>query len=227
LFNFKQLFNFAPTIDQPMEYTEKQLAIIQTAEKLFSVTGFDGTSVRDIAHEAGVNVAMISYYFGSKDKLLEAVFEHKTNRMRLKVENLIQDKDLTNQEKVNTLIEDYVEKFMCQPQFHKIMLREQLDDKQGGIAGMITELKKRNFATIKKLIQDGQRTGEFKRHIDIALMMATMVGTVSQMLISERFYREVNNIEALSPEEYTAYMRKKLIIHLKNLFKLILTNEGK
>ena len=57
-----------------MEYNDKQIAIINTAEKLFALNGFDGTSVRDIAHEAGVNLAMISYYFGSKEKLMEAVF---------------------------------------------------------------------------------------------------------------------------------------------------------
>jgi AcrR family transcriptional regulator len=47
-----------------IEFTEKQLAIITTAERLFSIKGFEGTSVRDIAQEAGINVAMISYYFG-------------------------------------------------------------------------------------------------------------------------------------------------------------------
>ena len=72
-----------------MEFNEKQLAIIHTAEKLFSVTGFDGTSVRDIANEAGINVAMVSYYFGSKEKLMEAVFEQRTNQMRIKVENML------------------------------------------------------------------------------------------------------------------------------------------
>ncbi len=213
-------------INTVMEYNDKQLAIINTAEKLFSTTGFDGTSVRDIANAAGINVAMISYYFGSKEKLMEAVFEQKTYKMRLKIENMRLDTGMTNREKVNMLIDDYVEKFLSQPQFHKIMLLEQLSDKPGGVAGMIIELKKRNLTCIKQLIQDGQKSGEFKKNIDIALMMATMVGTVSQMIISTRFYREVNNMEHLSEEEFTAYIRKKLTIHLKNLFKSILTNEG-
>jgi len=46
-----------------MEFSEKQLEILHVAEKLFATSGFDGTSVRDIAHEAQVNVAMINYYF--------------------------------------------------------------------------------------------------------------------------------------------------------------------
>lgn len=210
-----------------MEYNDKQLAIITAAEKLFSISGFDGTSVRDIAGEAGVNVAMISYYFGSKEKLMESVFEHKTNKMRLKVENLIQDTSMTGRQKVNILIEDYVEKFISQPQFHKIMMREQLTDKPGGICDMIHELKKRNFASIKMLIQEGQKTGEFKKNVDVHLMMATMVGTVSQIIIAGRFYREVNNLTHLSEEELKAHTKKKLNAYLKNLFKSILTNEEK
>ena len=152
-----------------MEYNEKQTAIINTAEKLFAVTGFDGTSVRDIAQEAGVNVAMISYYFGSKEKLMEAVFEERTNNIRLKVENLLQNEELTNLQKVNILIDDYVEKFIQQQEFHKIMIREQLIDKDTMIATCIHELKKRNLASIKKLIIDGQKSGEFKKNIDIVL----------------------------------------------------------
>ena len=209
-----------------MEYNEKQTAIINTAEKLFAVTGFDGTSVRDIAQEAGVNVAMISYYFGSKEKLMEAVFEERTNNIRLKVENLLQNEVLSNLEKVNILIDDYVDKFIQQQEFHKIMMREQLIDKDTMIAGCIMELKKRNLASIKKLILDGQKSGEFKKNIDIVLMMTTMVGTVSQLITSQRFYREVNNLGHMDEIEFQKYLRKKLSTHLKHLFKVILTNEA-
>jgi AcrR family transcriptional regulator len=209
-----------------MEYNEKQQAIITIAEKLFSVNGFDGTSVRDIAHEAGVNVAMISYYFGSKEKLMEAVFEQKTNVMRLKVENLLLNTELSSLDKLYTLIDDYVNKFMNQQQFQKIMLLEQLVDKNGGVPQLIYELKKRNIVSIEKLIQEGQNNGQFIEDIDIPLMMNTMVGTVSQMIISQRFYKDINKLQHLGESEYTQYMINKLSSHLKRLFKVILTNEA-
>lgn len=209
-----------------MEFSEKQLAIITAAERLFSVKGFDGTSVRDISQEAGVNVAMISYYFGSKDKLMEAVFEEKTKKMRLKMEDLLQNTKMTTHDKVNVLIDEYVEKFLSQPQFHKIMLLEQIVDKPGGVAEMILGMKKRNHVLIKKLIQEGQKRGEFKRNIDTVLMMGTLVGIVSQMIIARRYYREVNNLEHLTEEEFNIYIRKKLTAYIKNLFKVILTNEA-
>jgi len=209
-----------------MEYSEKQLAIIDAAEKLFASAGFDGTSVRDIAAEANVNIAMISYYFGSKEKLIEAVFEKGTHNIKLKVENMMQDSTMSNLQKVNILIDDYVDKFIDQQQFHKIMMREQLIEKDSVLAGLIHDLKKRNLHAIKSLIQSGQKNGEFRKNIDIVMMMSTMVGTVSQVISSQNFYKQLNNLETLSEVEFRKYIRKKLSTHLKLLFKAALTYEA-
>ena len=209
-----------------MEYNDKQIAIINTAEKLFATNGFDGTSVRDIAQEANVNVAMISYYFGSKEKLMEAVFEQRTTNIRIKVENLLQNDSMTHLEKVNVLIDDYVDKFIHQQEFHKIMMREQLIEKDTPIAALIHELKKKNMVSIKKLVHEGQKTGEFRKNVDIALMMNTLVGTVSHMITAQHFYKECNNLAAMTEIDFQKHMRKKLSAHLKLIFKAILTNEA-
>ncbi|WP_368346005.1 TetR family transcriptional regulator [Pelagovum sp. HNIBRBA483] len=47
-------------------------AIVAAAAELFSQRGYDGASTREIADRAGVNVALISRYFGSKEGLFEA-----------------------------------------------------------------------------------------------------------------------------------------------------------
>lgn len=48
--------------------------LIRSAERLFSVHGFDGVSVRDIANDAKVNSALLGYYFGGKEALLAEVY---------------------------------------------------------------------------------------------------------------------------------------------------------
>ena len=48
--------------------------LLDTAERLFSEHGFEGTSVRDLASAAGCNIASVNYYFGSKERLYEEVF---------------------------------------------------------------------------------------------------------------------------------------------------------
>lgn len=207
-----------------MELNEKQQTIIDEAEKLFAVNGFAGTSVRDIALAAGVNVAMISYYFGSKEKLMEALFELRQIKLSLKMEKLLQNDQMTHLEKVYSLIDDYAEKFMEQERFHRIMICEQM--KEDNVVGQyIRDLKKNNLDSIKKLINAGQKAGDFKKNIDIMLMMATMAGTMTHAVTSQKLYREFNNLEDMPNEEFQKYLQKKLSIHLKNLFKKTLTNE--
>ena len=49
--------------------------IINAAERLFIRDGIEATSLRAVTREAGVNVAAIHYYFGSRDELLRAVLD--------------------------------------------------------------------------------------------------------------------------------------------------------
>ncbi len=49
--------------------------ILQVAERLFSKQGFQGTSVAELAQEAGVNKALIYYYFKNKDDIIRSLFE--------------------------------------------------------------------------------------------------------------------------------------------------------
>src|SRR4051812_32626018 len=142
-----------------MEYNEKQKQIISTAERLFSTQGFDGTSVRDIADEAGVNIAMISYYFGSKEKLMEALFERRSTDINLRVENLLQDSQLDPFEKMSNLLEGYIDRVMQKQPFFKIMMCEQVINKNPVIIQLIKDSKKRNAEAISKLIKDGQAKG--------------------------------------------------------------------
>src|ERR1700730_14879204 len=102
-----------------MSYAEKQLQIIEAAEKLFSIKGIDGASIRDIAEEAGVNLAMISYYFGSKEKLMEAIFEQRMGHVRIRVESMLKDDSLAPFQKMEILIDENIDRIMQRQQFHK------------------------------------------------------------------------------------------------------------
>ncbi len=225
MINIKQTFNFALHF-YFMEFNEKQLQIIETAEKLFADKGFDGTSVRDIAEEAGVNVAMISYYFGSKEKLLEALFTYRAEGTTKKLESMLEDKKLDPLEKVNMMIDFFIEKFHTQHCFHKIMMREQVASQRTATSDLIMRLKKHNQQLVKQLIQEGQKSGDFDKNIDIPILMGTLIGTVSHMVATQHFYREINNLQSMPDEQFQKLVKKKLSAHFKFIFKSILTHEA-
>ncbi len=208
-----------------MEYGEKQIQIMEAAEELFAEQGFAGTSVRDIAEEAGVNLAMISYYFGSKEKLMESLFKYRGESIKLQLEIMLENKELNSLQKVYALIDNYIDRIMKQQCFHKILSREQMVDLKGTTTQLIHEMKRTNQELVKKLIHEGQKRGEFKKNIDVPLMMATLVGTTSHLVTTQHYYRKLNDLESLSNEEFEKHIKKKLSNHLKFLFKAILTYE--
>lgn len=55
-----------------------QERILASAEALFADGGFNGTSIRDISAAAGVGLAVVTYHFGSKDDLFEAVVKRRS-----------------------------------------------------------------------------------------------------------------------------------------------------
>lgn len=55
---------------------ETKHKIVSTAKVLFAEYGYEGTSVRLIATEAGVNIAALNYHFSSKEKLFKEIVKH-------------------------------------------------------------------------------------------------------------------------------------------------------
>lgn len=60
---------------------ETRTRILDAAEELFMLHGFEGTSMRLLTTRAGVNLAAVNYHFGSKDALIEAVFRRRLDPM--------------------------------------------------------------------------------------------------------------------------------------------------
>ena len=223
--NIKQLFKFAPEINK-MEFNDKQLQIIETAEKLFADKGFKGTSVRDIAEEAGINVAMISYYFGSKEQLMEAIFEVRIGSVQMRLEDLLKDDSMTPIQKINMLIDEHVERVSQKESFYKIMITEQLINKNPVVIHAVNQLKIRNAELVGQLIKDGQKKGVFKKKVDLVLMLNTLVGTVSHTMMNKDYYREFYSLQSVSDEEFNTLLKRRVSVHIKSLFNELLTNEA-
>ena len=65
-----------------MTFTDKQIKILEAAEELIAEKGFEETTVRNICQKANINVAMISYYFGSKEKMLTYLYQYRVQRAK-------------------------------------------------------------------------------------------------------------------------------------------------
>ena len=160
---------------------DKREIIISTAMKLFAQKGFEGTSVREIASGADVNPAMISYYFGSKEKLFEKLVEHKAGFLKGVFAELVNNTSLSQIEKLYVVIDSYVDRMFQNPQFHHLLHRELSLDRRPQMKNAITEILLRNFISVKAILQQGIDSGEFNT-VDTELTIATIIGTINNLL---------------------------------------------
>ncbi|HRI59241.1 MAG TPA: helix-turn-helix domain-containing protein, partial [Saprospiraceae bacterium] len=72
----------------PFEKNGKKKHLLKVAERLFAHHGFEAVSLRQLVEEANVNIAMVKYYFGSKDGLFEALIDEKFPRTREQINEL-------------------------------------------------------------------------------------------------------------------------------------------
>ncbi|MDO6434346.1 TetR family transcriptional regulator [Flavitalea sp. BT771] len=198
---------------------DKREHILTVAEELFGDNGFDGTSVRDIAQKAGVNLAMISYYFGSKEKLLEALIELRAGYSFGILEELNKDETLSPWDKIDRLVEFYVEKVLNNLRFHSIMYREATNVRSEEIRDRIINIKLRNLEQITKIIQDGQQKKLF-REIDIPMTMGSLMGTISSYTQARPYGCQVLALGYdANDEAYRSKLAPRLKAHLKQLLR--------
>lgn len=100
--------------------------ILDVAERLFMAHGYDGTSMRQITGEAGVNLASANYHFGSKESLLQAVLGRRLdwlNAERLRILDTMEAQSAGKPLKPSQIVDG----------FFGTLLRMADDDGRGGI----------------------------------------------------------------------------------------------
>lgn len=199
--------------------SDKREHILVVAEQLFGEKGFDGTSVRDIAQQAGVNLAMISYYFGSKEKLLESLIEFRAGYTYGVLEELNKDQSLTPWDRIERLVDFYVDRILNNLRFHNIMYQEATSVRSDEILQRIIAIKSRNLEQITKIITDGQQKKLF-RQVDIPLTVGTIMGTISTYTQSRKYSCMVLALtDNTDDETYRTTLAPRLKAHLKHLLR--------
>ncbi|MGN6532227.1 MAG: TetR family transcriptional regulator [Ginsengibacter sp.] len=184
--------------------TKKQ-TIIESALKLFIAKGFEGTSVREIAADAGVNVAMINYYFISKEKLFESVVEYRASFLQGIFTELVNNSELTPIEKMDIVIDQTIERKFSNSQFHHLLHRELSLEHRPQLRNAISDILLKNMNPVKKIIQNGIKDGVFKP-VDIELTLTTLLGTIHYLLTSDTMCRKILG----KKEGFTAFQNKQL-----------------
>ena len=205
------------------EFNDKQIQILEVAETLFAENGFDGTSIRDISKQAKINIAMVSYYFGSKERLLEALVLQKTAGLKLQLENLLAE-NLEPIAKVNKLVAFYVDRIDRSRGIYRILHFELSSKKNILNLQSFSDIKKMNLKSLEIIIKEGQSKGVFRNDVIIPLITPTILGTYFHFYMNKPFFEELLNLKTEASFNY--YIKNDLTKHIQQTIKALLIYEN-
>ena len=100
------------TILDNSEKISAEEKIKQTARTLFTQKGFAATKTREIAEKSGINLALLNYYFRSKQKLYDIIMEENMMAFRSGIISIMGNTTMTFDEKIETLVAYYIDAFI-------------------------------------------------------------------------------------------------------------------
>jgi AcrR family transcriptional regulator len=205
------------------DFNEKQIQILLVAESLFAEKGFDGTSIRNIAKMAKINIAMVSYYFGSKERLLESLIFYRTKDLKIQIENLLIE-DLDPIAKINKLIAIYINRINTNKGIFRILHFEVATKKKEINIKSFYDLRKSNFKSLEAIITEGQEKGVFRKDISIPLITPTILGTFFHFYMNKEYFMDLLNLN--TEELYNNYIKVNLTKHIQQTIKALLIYES-
>jgi AcrR family transcriptional regulator len=199
-------------MSKKMEISEKdpttEEKIKEAARKVFQKKGYAGTRTRDIADEAGVNLALLNYYFRSKEKLFDLIMGETMQLFFQSMKGLINNEDTTLDEKLQDLTNRYIDLLSTQPELPIFILNEiQMNPK-----GLSERMGLQQVVIGSFILKQFRNDLNIKDIPDSALLqlIINIIGMMVFPFIGKPLLKEIFN---LSDEQFQAMMndRKKMI----------------
>ncbi|SEH01636.1 DNA-binding transcriptional regulator, AcrR family [Nonomuraea solani] len=177
--------------------------ILQAALEEFAAKGFAGARVGEIAARAGVNKQLISYYFGGKEGLFQAL----TTRWQAE-ESTFADPSAS----LGDLAATYVRANVSHRDFGRLLLWQGLTDEGPADPAFVADVR-RDLEHLRRR----QEAGEFPADLDPGAVLVALFSLTAAGIAYPQLIRAVWGQDAASPEFGEHYAReiKKLVDHLR------------
>jgi AcrR family transcriptional regulator len=171
------------TADQSTEQKIKE-----AAQRVFMRKGFSATTTREIADEAGINNALLHYYFRSKEKLFDIVAQEQVALFFGGIYPIVNDADTSLQEKIKAIVDYYTGILLAEPGLVLFVLSEMQNRPE-----KIAELMKANHGLTKAVI--AQQMKEARPDIHPMHLLMSMLGIILFPFIGREIFQQSMDID--------------------------------
>lgn len=176
--------------------------ILEAACEIFFKKGFAGSRMQEIADSAGINKALLHYYFRSKDHLFDAVFTRAISSF-LPAIKITLEAQMPLKEKITKFVESYVDVLIANPHIPAFVIHELNTD-----PGRVVQ-KLRNYGinpeVVLKQVDEAVASGEIRalngEHFLINLLSLCIFPFVARPVVQGVLHK--------TPEEYTGFLNQR------------------
>ena len=153
------------------------------AEALFAERGFDGTSIREIAEQAGATKALIYHYYDSKEALYQTLLEDAVSGVVTQLETIAADGS-EPETQLRAVVQVFIDAYHDAP--HRFQMVQRTIDDHHAVAAVLAE---RWFSRAHRALQDivarGVRQGELKP-LPVQMVPFAVIGLVIHILRGQK-----------------------------------------
>ncbi len=172
------------------------------AKRVFVSKGFSGCTSREIAKEAGTNVALVNYYFRSKNQLFLLIYQSVTEDFFLSMVDVFSSK-LSLKDKVSELIEREFEFLGRHPEIPVFVINEMERNKNAGIEPHVILSKLSTTGIFQEAI-DAQEKGTMRK-VDLVSIIMLIMSNCQHPFMARLLNQQLNG---LSDEQYKVQLSK-------------------
>lgn len=182
--------------------------IKRAAKEVFHRKGFAATRTRDIAEAAGINLALLNYYFRSKEKLFQLIMIETLQRFAASLSGVFNDPDSVLIEKVEAIVSRYIDMLLIEPDVPMFLMSE-LRNHPDTLMSKLPIKELVTQSVFARQYENGVSSGTLPQLPIVQFIMNIMALTIFPFVSSPIIKR----IGDLKDEDFKQYMidRKKLI----------------
>jgi len=156
----------------------KREHLLRAAVRVFARNGYHGARVGDIAEEAGVAHGLLYHYFSSKEEVLQTVFRDNWGELlgRFRV---VEAADEPAPEKLAGIAKILLRTWRNDPDLVTVMVREVARSPK--LQAQVEEIGEA-FEIVRRVIEEGQRAGDFRADVDARLASWLLYGGLEEVL---------------------------------------------
>jgi AcrR family transcriptional regulator len=164
---------------------DQRKKIQSAAAKLSVQKGFHATTVRQVGKAAGVNSAMISYYFKSKELLLLSIFEPSIHALET-IRSHLADSSSAEMDQLYYMIDFYTEKVMTDDTGIYLMFQEQSLRSIEGSTKLLNKINEQQFVLFQNIVNAGIQKGAFRQNVNTRMIFYSLIGTIRYIIIEHK-----------------------------------------